>query len=167
MKASILALALCTCVASTPVFADEPPAVYLVDAGVGSDVATDAGSGSGSGSAVVTLPPIDTMAGLKARYDELRASYNALKDSDGSPRKLALAALMALVLKFLLDAANRVAEDRWKKQLAWAALGLAVPIALLSKYAGGVGWFDALVYAGAGPGAIVVHELLARFRKPS
>ncbi len=165
---TFLAILLCfsfSCFVS-PAFADTPT---IVDAGApdaGSAVAADPANGVVT-PAVQPAPALDTVDGAKQAYTDIKSKYEALKKSggDGSPKKLAFAAFLAIVLKYLLDAVNVVSRRGLKKQLAWVALGLAVPIALLSKYAGGTGWFEALVYAGSGPGAVVVHELIARFKK--
>lgn len=135
----------------------------MIDAGSAApaaqpEVVADPASGA-------TTAPTPTVETLSKAYSELKAKYEAAKsETDGGARKLLFAALLAAALKYALDGINFASKYTLSKQLAWVALGLAVPIALLSKYAGGAGWFDALLYAGAGPGAIVVHELIARFK---
>jgi hypothetical protein len=106
-------------------------------------------------------PPsiVDELKDLQARYEALRGNQ------DKSAKMLLLAALLAAGLKLLLSGVNLLAGKKPAKWLAWIALGLAVPIALLSHYAGGNSVFDSLVYAGAGPGAIVIHELMKLFAK--
>lgn len=111
-----------------------------------------------------SAPPVITPT-LVEQLGELHAKYNALKaNKDKSARMLLIAALLAAGLKLLLSGVNLLAGKKPKRWLSLVALGLAVPIALLSHYAGGNSWFDSLVYAGAGPGAIVVHELLKLLR---
>ncbi len=124
----------------------------------------------GNPDAPVGVPPV-TIAeptDLVQAYRDLKARYNALKGTEGTERKFGIAAFLAIILKYLLDfikLAHRVHSKPWfSKAMPWIAMGLSVPIALLSRYALGSGWFDALLYAGAGPGAIIVNELLKSFK---
>lgn len=112
--------------------------------------------------AVVTAPPVDP--GLLDQLTEVKAQYDALKAARaaGDPTILLWAGLIATVLKLLLSTFNRFVFAETKKWTKWLALGAAVPIALLSYYALGNGLFESLIYAGSGPGAIIVHELLQR-----
>jgi hypothetical protein len=119
-----------------------------------------------SGSGVVVTPIDDA----RESYLDVVAKYEALKhETDSSARMLLWAALTAGVLKILLDAVKIVGKsEKLSRSMAWFALGLAVPIALLSRYAGGASWLDSVIFAGAGPGAIVVHELVSFFQgKPA
>jgi len=134
----------------------------LADAGV--DTMIDAGvvDAGGSATAPAVSPigaPLDELAALKAKYDTLKAA----KDS-GSKDLLwfAYAALAAGVLRVLLAAINAYRGDKPKTWAKWTALGLAVPIALLTYYGAGAGLWASLVMAGSGPGAIIVNELLKR-----
>jgi hypothetical protein len=52
-----------------------------------------------------------------------------------------------------------------KSWMPLVAMGLAVPIGLLSHFVAGHSWFDSVLVAGAGPGAVFVHELIKRFTK--
>ena len=166
MKALLVSLVLlCSTTAHATVLDDDRVLLAQLDAGDGS--AADPANGAPT-PPVIALPPIESLDGLKARYDELREKYEAAKDANGTPRQLLFCAFGAACLKVLLDAANALAKHRWKQHLNWVALGLAVPIALLSRYAAGVGWFDAGLYALIGPGAIAANELLKRLRpKPA
>lgn len=116
-----------------------------------------------TGSADTAVPPVgaplDELAALKAKYDALKAA----KDS-GSKDLLwfAYAALAAAALRVLLAAINAYRGDKPRTWAKWTALGVAVPIALLTYYAAGAGLWAAIVMAGAGPGAIAVNELLKR-----
>lgn len=120
-------------------------------------------SGDGCRSTPAPVAPPTLVDQLK----ELHAKYEALKsNNDKSAKMLLLAALIAAILKLALTGVNLLAGKKPTKWLAWIAMGLAVPIALLSYFAAGNSLFDSLVYAGAGPGAIVLHELLKVFAKP-
>lgn len=171
----LLSLSLCAAIVTGVNYASaEEPAHYVVDATEVSPSAhpyrdtliaqADTGSAAiatDTGPASVTPigAPLDELAALKAKYDALRAA----KDS-GSKDLLwfAYAALVAAALRLLLAAINTYRGDKPKAWAKWTALGLAVPIALLTYYAAGAGLWAAVVMAGAGPGAIVVNELLKR-----
>lgn len=142
--------------------ADDAGAPVLSSADAGS---TDAGSGSASEPAPAVAEPAAPPT-LVDQLKELHSKYEALKSNkDKSAKMLLWAALIAGALKLVLSVVNLAAGKKPKRWLAWIALGLAVPIALLSYYAAGNSLFDSLVYAGAGPGAIVLHELLKVFTK--
>jgi hypothetical protein len=118
----------------------EPDAQVLVDAG----------------QSAASTPTPDVFTELST----LKQAYSALKDAkDPSAKPLLWASLIAIALRTLLALANAI-WTKPKKWLAWVALGLAVPIALLSHYAAGHGWMAALIVAGGGPGAILVNEVL-------
>lgn len=107
-----------------------------------------------------TGDPLADLDALRAAYDALRASH------DPALTMLLWAGLLAGGLKLALSVFMRLVYKETKSWTRWVALGAAVPIALLSHYALGNNWFASLVYAGAGPGAIIVHELLAAVAKP-
>lgn len=122
------------------------------------------------GSAAVEAAPVaaPTAPEPNVLHDlsKLRDAYEALKaNKDKSAKTLLLVALLAIGLKVLLDIVNIVLARRPKKWLKWVAISLAVPIALLSHYALGFSLFDSLIWAGAGPGAVIVHELVKHFGK--
>ena len=123
------------------------------------------GSGAGSGSAVTPTPTQVLLEEARLQITDLRAKYDLLKnEKDPATRLLLYAGLMAAALKLLLDLVNYAARSaKLKSAMAWIAAGLAVPIALLSHYAAGASWFDSIVYAASGPGAVVVHELVSYF----
>lgn len=107
-----------------------------------------------------TSDPLTDLAALKAAYDALKANH------DPALTTLLWAGLLSVGLKLGLSVFMRLVYKETKSWTRWVALGAAVPIALLSHYALGNGWFASLIYAGAGPGAIIVHELLAAVAKP-
>lgn len=114
--------------------------------------------------AVAPAPSLtDELAELKTKYEQLKAARSG---TDGDLTLLAWAAMIAAALKVLLSAFNRWVFSETKSWTKWIALGAAVPIALLSHYALGHTLFESLIVAGAGPGAIIVHELLQR-KKPA
>lgn len=132
----------------------------LVGSGSGSSLGSGSGTDAVSSAAPITPPPQSLIDEVK----ELRAKYEAASSSKDKDTKVLLwAGLIAALLKVVLSVVNRLSGSKPKKWLAWVAMGLAVPIALLSHYALGHSVFDSLIYAGAGPGAIIVHELLKVF----
>ncbi|HEX5064126.1 MAG TPA: hypothetical protein VFV99_32340 [Kofleriaceae bacterium] len=126
--------------------------------GSGSAMVVDAGSASAPAPDTAQPAPASTLDELSA----LKAKYEALKTAQPDAKMLAWAALIAAALKLMLSLFNRYVFKETKTWTKWIALGAAVPIALLSYYALGNGLFASLVYAGAGPGAIIVHELLQK-----
>jgi hypothetical protein len=135
----------------------QPAAAVVVDAGVPvAAPAPDAGSGSAATPAPVE-DPLAQLADVKAKYDLLREAMRSK-----SPTLLLWAGMLAAAMKLLLSLFTRYVLKESKSWTKWIALGAAVPIALLAHYAGGFSLFDSLVFAGAGPGAIVIHELMKR-----
>lgn len=137
--------------------------IGVAHAQVGSGSAVvDVGSAAGSASAATPAPDQAMVDQLR----ELHAKYLAMKAAADKDTKMLLwAALLAAGLKILLSIVNMLAGYKPTKWLAWIAMGLAVPIALTSHYALGYSLFDSLIFAGSGPGAVVVHELLKLFGK--
>lgn len=140
--------------------------IASADTGSGSGSTVLVGSGSGSsvdavsGAAPIAPAPaalMDELKNLKEQYAKVRG------EADKDAKMLLWAGLIAGVLKVLLSLIDRVSKKKPNKWMAWIALALSVPIALLSHYALGNSVFDSLVFAAAGPGAIVVHELLKVF----
>lgn len=131
------------------------------------DTGSAAASEATAAPPLATVPPIasplDELAALKAKYDALKAA----KSGGGSKDLIwfAYALLGAAVLRVLLAAINAYRGDKPKKWAKWTALALAVPIALLTYYGMGTGWWQAIVMAGAGPGAIVANEAIKSFQK--
>lgn len=129
----------------------------------------DAGSGSGHTPIVVTGPDGEITVDVREmqrQYRELRAAYDAAKDvQDRSLRMALYAGLLATLLKFALDAVKAIGSFALRRAMSWVALLLAVPIALFTRFAAGGSWLDALIFAAAGPGAVVVHELINAVKK--
>jgi uncharacterized Rmd1/YagE family protein len=86
------------------------------------------------------------------------------KDAENVARMIAFAAVLAILLKALVSALQS-----WKgffttdKQKAWLKIITLVVgfIAFLASNIGfGIPWWQSIILAGGGPGAIMVHELL-------
>jgi hypothetical protein len=133
------------------------PAPSVTPAPVPAPTVTPVAPASAATPAPAPTTPLDDLADVKAKYDALR---DAMRDK--SPTLLLWAAMLAAALKLMLSLFSRYVLKESKTWTKWIALGAAVPIALLSHYAGGFSLFDSLVFAGAGPGAIIIHELLKR-----
>lgn len=129
--------------------------------GSGSAVTVDSGSGMGSGSSVAK-PTSVTDKSLLDQLNEIRTEYAAYKNSTPAGKDLALAGLLAVLLNLALTAVKKIMSitDKGKKWLPWVATGLGILITILDKYALGGGWVQALIYGAAGPGAVVIQELL-------
>lgn len=85
------------------------------------------------------------------------------KDAENVARMIALAAVLAIALKTLVSVLQS-----WKgffttdKQKAWlkiATLVIGFLAFLLTNIGFGIPWWQAIILAGGGPGAIMVHEL--------
>lgn len=86
------------------------------------------------------------------------------KDAENVARMLALAAILAVALKALMSVLQS-----WKgffttdKQKAWlkvTTLFVGLLAFLASNIGFGIPWWQSVILAGGGPGAIMVHELL-------
>lgn len=86
------------------------------------------------------------------------------KDAENVARMLAFAAILAILLKSLVSALQS-----WKgffttdKQKAWLkiiTLVVGFVAFLLSNIGFGIPWWQSMILAGGGPGAILVHELM-------
>lgn len=111
----------------------------------------------------------EEITALVGQLTEARADLDKYRAAAPSEKKFALAALLAVALNIALGVIKRLLNvtSTAKKVIPWVALGLAVPIALLAKYGADGSWADAIIFAGAGPGAVVVQELLALFKPKS
>jgi len=118
-----------------------------------------------SGSATSTDGAVDTLPELKTAYEDLKSKYAAYKAATPGEKTVLLALFLAALLKLALDGVNLASKFRWKKALGWVALGLAVPIFVCTYYATSRSWISALILAAAGPGSVVVNELLKTLRK--
>lgn len=134
--------------------------IAQADTGSGSGSATAPTASQGSAADVPAISdPLTELAAVKAKYDALLA---ARKDGSKDLLWFAYAALAAAVIRTLLSAIKTWRGDKPTGWVKWAALGLAVPLALLTYYAAGAGLWAAIVMAGAGPGAVIVNELLKK-----
>jgi len=85
------------------------------------------------------------------------------RDAEGVAKMLAFAAILAIALKTLVSVLKS-----WKgffttdKQKAWLKISMLV-VGLLAFLASNIGfgipWWQSVILAGGGPGAIMVHEL--------
>lgn len=73
---------------------------------------------------------------------------------------LAIATFLAALFKLLLSLL-KLSSDFFKSKVVPKVIALVLGLAtyLFANLAMGVGWVDALILAGAGPGAIFLHEL--------
>lgn len=116
--------------------------------------------------AAATQPTVPApVCDLKCQLDEAKTAYQTLKaaqsGADQDLIKFAWAGLIAAILKILIQLLERLTKltDKGKKVIPLIAMGIGVLIAMLSKFAMGTTWFDAILLGGAGPGAVFVNEL--------
>ena len=90
------------------------------------------------------------------------AAVKGVVDSSDSSRALAIAGLLAVLLRFAMALVGpRVAWfARHPHAYRWTALGVGVAVFALEKFAMGTTWQMALIAAGGGPGAVLVNEIL-------
>lgn len=133
--------------------------------GENGDASETAGNASEEADGPVPAPEKD----LKEQLKEAREKYDELKDASPTEKKLAIAAFIAVLLNLLLTGLKKVMKftKKGKKYLPWIALSLGVVIVMVEKFALGGSWVEAIIYGGAGPGAVLVQELLGLFKKDS
>lgn len=137
--------------------------VAVADGGVPS-IASDGG--------VVDGVPDPTPAVVVKELISLRA---AKANGDKTAVYLAVAALIALALKVLVDRLKKIPvsdlNDKAKHAIPWAIALLSFAAAVIWKYSMGATWTNAIVLGGGGPGAILVDNLWDAFigliKKPS
>jgi hypothetical protein len=96
---------------------------------------------------------------------EKTAAVKAAEQSqtDKLAKAMAAAASIAVVLKLLLSGLKSwksyFTTDKGKAWLKITTLGIGFLAFLLTNFGMGLSWWQALIVAGGGPGAILVHEL--------
>lgn len=73
---------------------------------------------------------------------------------------MAIAALLKLLLSFVKLFASATAVFKNKNTPRLIALGVGAAAFLASTIGAGVPWWEALIIAGGGPGAVLLHEML-------
>lgn len=98
---------------------------------------------------------------------DTKEAYDKVKSASPEEKKFAIAGLIAVALNLLLTGLKRGMKltKAKKKWLPYVALGLGVVIAVVERYALSGTWFDAILYGGAGPGAVFVQELVGAWKK--
>ena len=93
---------------------------------------------------------------------EVVGKVKAAAAASSTERHLAIAAMLAVVLRFLLGMIGP--RIQWFSQhphaYRFAGIGMGVAIFALDKFAMGASWVDALIAAGSGPGAVLVNEYM-------
>lgn len=119
--------------------------------------------------AQVTPMSPEEITALVGQLAEARAGIAKYQTAEPTAKKFALALLLAGILNIVVTIIKRLTNitETAKKVIPWVALALAVPVGLLAKYGAGGSWVDAVIFAGAGPGAIVVQELMKLFKSPA
>ena len=94
----------------------------------------------------------------------IKAAVDSAKGS--TARHVALAGVLAVVLKFLLDLAMSIKDptDKAKKWLPWVCSGLGVLIGFVTYLAAGSSWIDAAILGAGAPAAVLVNELANALR---
>ncbi len=111
---------------------------------------------------------IQTVTDLQHQVAVLRAAEAAHKaGGDALQMHVALAGILATIFRFLIQVANKILEFEPKTMrfIPWVTLVLGALVGVCAKFAGGVPIINAIILAGAGPGAIIVNALLKRKKK--
>lgn len=123
-----------------------------------------AATSTGSDSA----PVGDPIAELIKVREQFKTFKNDIQNTDDRHTKLlGLAALLATILRFLM--AGLIRWGSFSSRLKDLTPGLLVLggalVALLTKFAGGMNWTEALLLGGAGPLAVFVEEAFKMVKK--
>jgi hypothetical protein len=148
-----------TLVAAQEDAAPAPVTAVTADAGA---VASETPA-AGTTTETPTEPEVGSNEDLLNKLKEAKQAYDELRDEQGQvSKKYLIAALIAALANLLLSVIKRVMKltGKAKRVLPWAAMGLGLIVGVLSHYAGGTSWMDAILYGGAAPGAIIIQELL-------
>ena len=110
-------------------------------------------------SIVVPNPDLDADPTIGEVVTEVSDVITEAKDLK-TGKFLAIAAFLAALFKLLLSLL-KLSSDFFKSKVVPKVIALVLGLAtyLCANLAMGVGWVDALILAGAGPGAIFIHEL--------
>lgn len=105
----------------------------------------------------VTANPVDIVGEVK----DVVSAVKDYRSADRSGSLVAIAAILAAVFKILLSVL-KASSSLFKNKAApkIAALSLGLLIYGFSSLALDMPWYDAIVLAGSGPGAIVVNEIM-------
>lgn len=93
---------------------------------------------------------------------DLPGAVDAIKNSeDKTARALAVCGLIAIILKIVLSVFKLIPAAIFKNKifLKIFPLGVGLAVFLLSSFAAGETWYNALIMAAGGPGAILFHEV--------
>jgi len=93
---------------------------------------------------------------------ELPGAIEAIKQSeDKTVRAMAVCGLIAIILKIVLSVFKLIPAAIFKNKifLKIFPLGVGLAVFLLTSFAAGEEWYNALLMAAGGPGAILFHEI--------
>jgi hypothetical protein len=114
----------------------------------------------------------DVVADGQEVYKAVQAYRDAKKSGSSNSGTLALMlAGLAAFFKFLLSLIKVIAKKEfWKSRkgkitLRLVCIGLGLCVLVISKFAGGAGWEDAILLAFSGPGALAAHEITTITKK--
>lgn len=94
---------------------------------------------------------------------EVERLHAAREGGDEAGSRMAIAAIIALVLKTAVSAFKKVKTeeltDGAKKAIPWIVAALGAVVAVLTHFAMGETWTNAIILGGGPPGAVLVHNL--------
>ncbi len=112
-------------------------------------------------------------AGIGADVSALTQSVIVLEQAtDTTAKHMALAGVVAAILKFLLDAfmfsvKDVDLKDKVKRWLPAVCALVGVLIAVFAKYAEKSSWVDSVIVAGGAPLAVLFNDVLNMMKKPA
>lgn len=146
---------------AAPAFADESPPPITNDFALVVDASVPAPAASPALTAL-TAPAAPSAEAVLQDVNVL-----VTQSRNTTAWHLALAGLLAFVLKWLMDFLLHLTNprDEVKRALPWVLGGVGIVVGVLDFYVRGASWVDAIIVGGGPPGATLVNELLNALRR--
>lgn len=104
----------------------------------------------------------DPIGDIMENVGEFPGAIDAIKNTeDKTAKAMAICGLIAIILKIVLSVFKLIPAAIFKNKtfLKVFPLGVGLAIFLVSAFAAGEPWYNALIMAAGGPGAILFHEV--------
>ena len=104
---------------------------------------------------------------LTVLVQEVARLRTAKSSGDTAGTRMAIAALIAFVLKWLVSALKKIKteelSDKAKQIIPWIVMVLGVVVAVVAHYGMNENWTNAIILGGGPPGAVLFHNLWESF----
>lgn len=104
---------------------------------------------------------------LAREVARLRAAAVIKPKDGGAEWRMAIAALIAFVLKWTVSALKKIKteelSDKAKQIIPWIVMVLGVVVAVAAHYGMNENWTNAIILGGGPPGAVLFHNLWESF----